>query len=278
MNTALAVSRDLLREAASRKWFLGLGIAVTLVLAIIAFSLEMEVVDGALAGTRLFGSVIDPSIRSADVALRPLFAAATGLIFFGGPIFMILACSDFAPRLLAPGRIEHLLALPVRRWELLLGTWLGVCALATACALYGAGGLALILGVKTGVWTASPLIAAGLAVVNFLTLYASMLCAATFVRSAALSAAAGGGLYVLGIVAGFRQDLLPLFSEGIPRRAFEWGTLVLPRVSSLGKTAVAIASSQDVGLPALWSMLGGFAIFALGALAVACWRFDEKDF
>ncbi len=278
MNTTLAVSRDLLREAGSRKWFLGLGLAVTGVLGIIAFSLEMEVVDGALAGTRLFGSVIDPSIRSADVALRPLFAAATGLIFFGGPVFMILACSDFAPRLLAPGRIEHLLALPVRRWELLLGTWLGVCALATVCALYGAGGLALILGVKTGVWTWTPLIAAGLAVVNFMTLYAAMLCAATFVRSAALSAATGGGLYVLGVIAGFRHDLLPVFSEGIARRAFEWGTLVIPRVSALGKTAVAIAGSEPVDLPALWSMLGGFAVFALGGLAVACWRFEEKDF
>ncbi len=278
MTTSFAIARDLLREAASRKWFLGLGLTITALLAIIGFSLEMEVVDGALAGTRLFGSVLDTSIRSVDVALRPLFGAAAGLVFFGGSIFMILACSDFGPSLLAPGRIEHLLALPVRRWELLVGTWLGVLALALICALYGAGGLALILGLKTGVWTAGPLVAALLSVVNFATVYAFMLVAATFVRSAALCAGAGGLLFSLGVVAGFRQDLMPLFSEGVGRRAFEWFSLLVPRVSSLGRTAVELAASKDVDLLALWSMLGGFGVFSLAALAVAIWRFEEKDF
>jgi ABC-type transport system involved in multi-copper enzyme maturation permease subunit len=278
VTTCLSVAGDLLREAASRKWFLGLALAITALLGVIGFSLELEVVDGALAGTRLFGSVFDGSIRSADVALRPLFAAASGLIFFGGTVFMILACSDFAPRLLAPGRIEHLLALPVRRWELLLGTWLGVVALGLLSAAYGAGGLALILGVKTGVWTLAPLLAALLAVANFAAIYSAMLAAATFVRSAALCAAAGGLLYALGIVAGFRADIAPLFSEGAGRRAFEWATLLIPRVSELGRTAIALSASEPVDLAALGSLLAGFGVFALGALAVACWRFEEKDF
>jgi Cu-processing system permease protein len=60
-------------------------------------------------------------------------------------VFGILSCSDFAPAMLTPGRIEQLLSLPVRRWELLVGTVLGVMALALGAALYGAGGLALLL-------------------------------------------------------------------------------------------------------------------------------------
>ena len=61
-----AVVRDLLREAASRKWFLALGIVVTLLLLVFGFTLRMEVVDGALAGVRLFGTALDNDIESVD--------------------------------------------------------------------------------------------------------------------------------------------------------------------------------------------------------------------
>jgi Cu-processing system permease protein len=51
----------------------------------------------------------------------------------------------------SPGRIEHLLALPVRRAELVLGTFLGVIALVLLGAVYASAGLVLVLGSKTGV-------------------------------------------------------------------------------------------------------------------------------
>src|SRR5262249_41105822 len=137
-----AVALDLLREAASRRWFLALGGAITLLLAVLGLALQIEVVDGALAATRLFGEVMRTDIQSVDVALRPVFRAAAYVVCYGGLAFGVLACADFAPSLLAPGRIEHLLSLPVRRWELCAGTFLGVMALAVGGAVYGAGGLA----------------------------------------------------------------------------------------------------------------------------------------
>ena len=103
-------------------------------------SLRMEVVDGALAATRLFGKLVHHDIQSADVALRPVFKVASYLLYYGGLAFGILACADFGPSLFSPGRIEHLPALPVRRWQLLVGTYLGVLALSLLGALYGAGG------------------------------------------------------------------------------------------------------------------------------------------
>ena len=99
-------------------------------LLLLVTSLRLEVVDGALAATRLFGQPLVHDIQSADVALRPVFLAASQLVFWGGLAFGVLSCADFAPALLSPGRIEHLLSLPVRRWELLAGTFLGVLVLA----------------------------------------------------------------------------------------------------------------------------------------------------
>jgi Cu-processing system permease protein len=274
----LTIALDLLRQAILRKWFVALGLLVTLVLLLLGASLRMDVVDGALAGAHLFGKVMQGDIAAVDVVLRPVFSAATYVIFYGFSAFLILACADFAPALLAPGRIEHMLALPVRRFELLAGTYLGVLALATTAAVYGAGGVCVLLGVKTGVWTFRPVLAAVLTSVGFATIYAGMLVTALLVRSAALSAAVGGVLFILGIVAGQRDRILTAWDEGATRTAFALVTGLLPRLSTLGRFAGDIAGGQAVGPGAFAALLGGFALFVLGALALAVWIFERKDY
>src|SRR5205085_5127352 len=129
------------------------------------------------------------------------------------------------------------------RWQLLAGTYLGVLALSLAMALYGASGLVAILGFKTGVWTVRPLAAAALAAASFATLYAAMLTTAMFVRSTALSAAVGGLVFIVGIVAGYRRSLALLFEEGVSRNAFNIVTLPIPRIGALGKICAEVAGS-----------------------------------
>ena len=152
MLKASQVALDLLREAAWRKWFLGLFITITAVLVLLGFSLRLDVVDGAIAGSSLFGSVLFEDILTASAALDPLFMATTLCGAMGGALFLSVACADFAPSLLSPGRIEHLLSLPVTRAQLLLGTWAGGLAVAIIATLYGALGVVVLLGAKTGVW------------------------------------------------------------------------------------------------------------------------------
>lgn len=275
---AFAVARDLLREASARRWVLALAAGVTLLLLVAAFALELEVVDGALAASRFFGERVNDEIRPADVALRPLFEAVSYTVFYAGTFLGILACADFAPALLAPGRIEHLLALPVRRWEVVAGTFLGVLALVLGGALYGGGGLALVVFAKTGVFGAGPVVSALLAAAAFAAIYPVMLVSAMLARSAALSAAAGGATYVLGIVAGNRQTLAPLFREGPGRDLFLAATAPLPRISELARAGGRVAE----GLPAegalLAAQLGATALFALALLALATSLFERKDF
>lgn len=278
MKTILAVALDLFREAASRKWFLALAAGITLLLGVAGLTLRLDVVDGALAATRLFGQAIRTDIQSVDVALRPVFRAAAYVIFYGGLAFGVIACADFAPSLLAPGRIEHLLALPVQRWELLAGTFLGVLGLAAAGALYGAGGFTLLLAVKTGVWTLRPILAALLASVTFAAIYGGMLAASVFARSAALSAATGGALFLAGIIAGYRERIATFFEPGVPRALFRAVTLFLPRVSTLADASADLAASAPVDPTALASQLTGLAVFGLAAVAFGIWRFEQKDF
>jgi ABC-type transport system involved in multi-copper enzyme maturation permease subunit len=278
MNGVLGISGYVLREARSRKFVLAFLVGITLLLLTLALSLKVEVLDGALAATRLFGSIVDTDIRSVDVALRPVYRAAAYLVFYGGLLFGIVACSDFGPSLLSPGRIEHLLALPLRRWELLAGTFLGVMTLALGGALYGSGGLVLILGMKTGVWTAGPLLAALLASAGFAALYAVMLTTATLVRSAALCAAAGGLLLVGGIFASYRANVAPLLEEGLSRSAFSAVTVLLPRLSSLADAGADLAASAPLEVRSLAGLLAGVVVFGLGVLTLGFWHFEGKDY
>ncbi len=276
--TSIAVALDLLREAAARRWFLALGIALTGLLLLLVTSLRLDVVDGALAATRLFGKPVDHTIQAADVALRPVFLVASQLVFWGGLAFGVLSCADFAPALLSPGRIEHLLALPVRRWELLAGTFLGVLTLALGGALYASAGLVLVLGGKTGVWTGWPLLSAVLAVVAFGSVYAGMLAVTVWVRSAALSAAAGATLVGLGLLATHRTALLDLMGRGVGRTLFAGITAVVPPLGKLANAAGALASSGPLAPGGLLRLLGGTVAFAAALLAVAAWRFERRDF
>jgi Cu-processing system permease protein len=273
-----AVARDLLREAFARKWVLGLFAGIGVLLLLIGLGLELEVVDGALAASRLFGRAMNPDIRAADVALRPLFEGVSFLVFYGGTAFGILACADFAPTLLAPGRIEHLLSLPVRRAELVLGTFLGVEALMLGGALFGGGGLALIVWAKTGVLGAAPLLAAALGADGFAAIYSVMTLAALLVRSAALSAALGAATYAGTIVAGNRAALAPLFEAGARREAFLLLTAPLPRLPELARAAQGLANGLALDPARLGIQLGGTALFTLAVLALTVALFERKDF
>jgi Cu-processing system permease protein len=276
--TVWVICIDLLREAAARKWFIAVGIAVTTVLVTIGFALRMDVVDGALAASRLFGEPVGSEIRAVDVALRPLFAAAAYMVFYGGSLLGILLCAGFGPSLLSPGRIEHLLSLPIKRAELLAGTFLGVFAMASICAMYGTGGLTLILGYKTGFWTWNLIIAGLLAIASFGTFYAGMLLSAVAVRSASLGAFTGVSLLLLGIVAGNRTQIAGLFEPGVWRTVFEGVTAPLPRVSQIGAIAAEIARSQSIDGRLLAKLLVGQGVFAAALLALSVFLFERKDF
>ncbi len=277
MRTA-AIALDILREARSRRWVLALGAGITLLIALAALGLRLEVVDGALAASRFLGGRVGHEIRAADVALRPLFEGVSALVFYGGIGFGVLACADFAPALLAPGRIEHLRSLPVRRAEVVAGVFLGVEALVLAGALYGGAGISLVIWAKTGVLGLGPVASAALAAAGFGAVYAAMVLSAVLVRSAALSALAGGAVFLGGIVAGNRADLAPLFAAGPGREAFLLATAPLPRLSSLADIGARISLSRPVEARLVAALLGGTLAFALALLAFAAVILDRRDF
>ena len=277
MRAALFIALDIAKEALARRWFLAFGVALTALHLALLAGLRLDVVDGALAATRLFGSTLGNDIRSVDVVLRQVFEAATYAAYYAGLVFGVLACSDFGPELLAPGRIEHLLSLPVRRIELLIGTFIGVLALGLICTTYGAGGFFLILCAKGGVWTWRPFFAVYLSSVAFFALYACMLTASVFVRSAAASAAAGGVVFFVGVLAKQRDELAALIEAGSGRALFLALSAPLPRVAELADAAASLALGEPPAA-GLGRLVLGTLVFGLGVLGVGAYVIEGKDF
>jgi Cu-processing system permease protein len=274
-----AVAVDLWADAAARRWLLALFLAVSGLLILLGTTLELEVVDGALAATKLFGDLVGPSVmQAADVALRPLVRGASYLVFYGWMILGVLVTADFGPSLLQPGRIEHLLSLPVRRGELLLGTYLGVVTIGAGFLFYAAGGVVLILWFKAGLLMPRLILSAALATVVFMAIYAAMLTAALYARSAAVSALVGIGLIILGVISGQRESVAPMFEAGWTRTTFDALIRLFPPVSRFGELGASYAAAEAIDAPYLWAHLGGVLVFAVAALLVGLFRFEGRDF
>lgn len=278
MRQVLRVAQDLLLEAMRRKWFVGLFGAITLVLISLGYSLQLDVVDGAIAGSKLFGSMLSNDIVSANSVMGPLYMGTAYASFYGGAFFLAIACADFAPELLAPGRIEHLLSLPIARWQLLFGTFVGVVTLAATGTLYGAGGLTVLLGVKTGVWNGHLLVGSMVGWAGFCAIYAVMLSVNLFIRSAAVSGALGVLTLISGIMASYRESILVAMTPGFGRTLFGWSMLPVPRLGTLATISAKLAANDPVDGDVVARLLVGCFIFSGALLSVAAWRFERKDF
>lgn len=269
------VASDLLREAIYRRWLMGLVAAITLVVIVLALSMQMTMVDGMFAGTRLFGNQLGGSLTTIETALERVYESVSWTIYACGLLFGIMACSDFAPELLAPGRIEHLLSLPIKRWQLLLGTYLGVMAVAFSAALYGATLLTMLFGMKSGVWSLAAFGAAIAAAISFSAIYGAMLLSAVFVRSAALASALGAALWLAGSVLGERS-MIRAFEAGWTRETFVWATAWLPRFSLIGRLSLVLGGYEELTADHLRAAFAA-VVLGLACVALAIWQMERQD-
>src|SRR5690242_12202331 len=106
--TVQHIALDVVREAFARRYLIGLFGAILAGLILLAFALDLEVAQGALAGFRLFGAQMGNEIIPVDVALRPIFQALAWGVFYFGLLFGVVVTADIAPKMLAPGRVELL--------------------------------------------------------------------------------------------------------------------------------------------------------------------------
>jgi Cu-processing system permease protein len=278
ISTIWLVARDVLKEAMSSKMMLVLFVVIGLFLVGLTVSLDLDIVDGALAGSRLFGRATANAIVPVDVFLRPAFQALAWVTFYLGLVFGIVATADIAPKQLQPGRVEHLLSLPIRRAELVVGVYLGVCAICAIATVAAVGGVSAVLFFKAKLVSPAPVAGAAMAFVGFASVYGAMLAVGVTFRSPALSAGAGLFLYVLGIAVSEKNVFLMWTTNRALRTFLEVVTMPIPNLRALADVGAGAAAGEALALGAILPVLGGAAAFGFGAVVIAAAVVQSRDY
>jgi ABC-type transport system involved in multi-copper enzyme maturation permease subunit len=251
--------RRSLRQIATLTWFTVHEAARKRVMAG-AIALTLLFIGLYAAGARFGYRSIDSSPNLSDLT-RPIFRAFIMLAglqvttFVGSLLAIFIAVgsisSDVDGRLL-----DAVLARPIRRWELVVGKWLGF---AIMLLMYvGATTLAVVLVTRVfgGYWPRNPHIGVGA-----LTLSALFLMTLAMVGSSHLSTVTNGVvvivLYAVGVIAGQLEQVgasLPTPNETL-RTAGIVVSLLVP-ADALWRLASAQMSPPrlvDFGIPSPWT-------------------------
>jgi Cu-processing system permease protein len=274
------VALDVLREAAVSKYLLVLFGIISLFLGGLALSLDLEVVNGAIAAGKIFGANVVGQGKTMTTSefLAPLMQGLAYVVFFGGLLFLVVAVADIAPKMLAPGRVELLLSLPLRRTELVLGVYAGVLLIGLLASLLAIGGSSIIFFVKTELVTPAPLMGAVASLFGFATLYGVMLAVSTIGRSAALAAGAAILVYIAGVATSDRALILSLLRSGVTREIAAVVMGPLPRLRALADLGGDAAVNKAIEWSQALAVIGGCAAFGAFFVVVACIVVNIKDY
>src|SRR5216683_3209269 len=151
MRAILASWEEVFREAAARWTLLAYFALSTLFILIFAAAVNLDVVNGALAGAKLFGQSVDMGGRSIDIDRLVLGfeSGFSGFLYIVGTFLAIFATAHLVPRLQEKGTIDLYLSRPVGRVPLLLSRYAGGLMLAAANVFYLLGAMWLIVIWKT---------------------------------------------------------------------------------------------------------------------------------
>jgi len=277
MSRVLAVVNGTIRESMAKFTFLAFLVMSTLTLLTLAFAVNLDVVDGALAAARLFGR--DIRIAGAEISIDSLVTGLqTGLAgtLFGVGLFLsIFATANLVPVMLEKGYVDLLLSKPLSRPALFLGRYLGALAVVVINLFYLIGGFWVLLGWKTGVWKPGLPLAGLIIVVTYAILLGFMVLVGVVTRSSSITIMLA---YVLFPVAGLlavRDNLTVMLTSKTAVLFIDGLYLVLPKIAGLarlmGELAVGKAATS-------YAPLGSSLLFGAGCLALATVYFSRKDY
>lgn len=263
------------RELWAKKVILGLFLMSSLLLVMVAFALNLDVVDGSLAGMRLFGQA--PGTMEGLSLERLVFgveAAVAGAAYWLGILLALFATAPLIVSMLERGHIDLLLSKPMSRSTLFLshvaGVWLAVAAL----AIYLLGGVWAIMSIKTGVWNGSFLISIALVVVMFGVMYSTVALMGVWTESTALALIVSYGLIFASLVLSAHEAITEQLGL-VGSAAFGVLYHIMPNFAEVTTMVANLSRAEPVSS---WYPLISSLVFGLVAYVLATWLFIRRDF
>ncbi len=285
------------RELWAKKITVGLLVICTLVWVMLAFALNLDIVEGSLAGMRIFGAEATPTevvrdpetgevITNPDTgeALQEMFSlervvieverVVAGLSYWAGILLALFATSSLLPSLLEQGRVDLLLSKPISRARLLSGHLLGVFLTMLVLALYLFGMVWLVMSWKTGIWHPRFMQTMLVVVSMFGVMYSVVALVGVTARSAPLALLVAYGLMFASLILAAKDQLAPQINPPW-RQVFLGFYHVLPNFGEVTVMVVKLTGGETVAswYPLLSSLLFGAVFFA-----ATFYFFTRRDF
>lgn len=284
MRVLIANIEDVMREAAARWTLIAYFLLSSIFILIFASAINLDIVNGTLAGAKLFGNEVHMRSSSEINIERLVLGFESGfsaVLYFLCTFLAIFATAHLVPRLQEKGTIDLYLSRPVSRVKLLLSRYLAGLLLAATNVLYLLGSIWLIVMWKTHV--VHPRFFLGGAIILFViaTLLALAFLIGVITSSTAVSIMGTYGAFFFAAMLVGHERFEAMVSSEWKATLIKTMYWVLPKTAELGRAVVAYVAGDR--MPAQFREVSPMiylstAAFGVGCLVLASWFFQRKEF
>jgi ABC-type transport system involved in multi-copper enzyme maturation permease subunit len=255
--------------------FLFFFITSSVVIATIALALNMDVVNGMMAGANILGNDIRLPVMSVGRFIETVQASLAMLVATVGLFLALMATSMLFPTMLQRGSIDLLLCRPIPRWRVITARFCGGAAIMAFNAAYLILSVWFVLGLKSGVWARGFPLSVLLLVFAFVVLFAIMMMVSVITENGPAGLLIAYMLLMVSPILAQHERITPAFSRELYRQIFRSLYWIVP------KSAETIGAARqlilDRPLEIGW-VAGTSAVFAILCYIVTMVYFTRKDY
>jgi ABC-2 type transport system permease protein len=285
MRAWAASVEEVFREASARWTLLAYFALSSLFILLFALAVNLDIVDGALAGAKLFGRDIDLGGEKIDMDQLVLGfeTGFSGFLYMLGTFLALFATAHLVPRLQEKGTIDLYLSRPVGRTKLLLSRYSGGLLLAAANLLYLIGSIWLIVLWKTGVAHGRFLLGGAVILFTIACLVAFAFLVGVVTSSTAVSLMVTYAVFFFSALLSAREKIAAAVSSEFSANLVRTLYWIFPKTAELGRATVSLVSGGEafqraVGQLDHFAVYASTGLFGLASLGLAAWLFSRKDF
>jgi ABC-type transport system involved in multi-copper enzyme maturation permease subunit len=282
MKVLMANIEDVMREAAARWTLVAYFLLSTIFILIFASAINLDIVDGALAGAKLFGKQVEVSgTMSIEKLVMGFESGFSGILYVLCTFLAIFATAHLVPRMQEKGTIDLYLSRPVSRAQLILSRYVAGLILAGSNVLYLIGSIWMIVAWKTHVFHPRFFLAGAVILFLIATLLAFAFMIGVVTSSTAVSIMATYGVFFFGVMLAGHARIEAALSKEWQAAGIKFLYWIMPKTAELAAAVVAYVAGPQLHNEMLKITAAPFistAIFGLVCLVLASWLFQRKEF
>ncbi|HXI12289.1 MAG TPA: ABC transporter permease subunit [Thermoanaerobaculia bacterium] len=283
MKVLLANIEDVLREAAARWTLMAYFLLSSIFIIIFAFGVNLDIVDGALAGARLFGK--DAEVRNPMDIEKLVLGFESGFsafLYLIGIFLAIFATAHLVPRLQEKGTADLYLSRPVSRFGLLTSRYIAGLLLAATNLVYLIGSIWLMVIWKTHVVHPRFLLSGVIILFVVAVLLAFAFLVGVVTSSTAVSIMATYAIFLFAALLSGHERLAAAVSKEWQANVIHGLYWFFPKTAELGQAVVKAVAGGALGerMPDTLTIpvFGSTLAFGLLCFTLAVVVFQRKEF